>query len=393
MYRDFKFAIKSEVGRSRAGKLLTPHGVVNTPVFMPVGTKATVKSLSASDVNKLGADILLANTYHLYLRPGENLIEQSGGLHEFMRWQRPILTDSGGFQVSSLGLSSSLNEKSLSRIDENGVTFFSHLDGSKHRFDAEKVIKIQHDLGSDIIMAFDECTPNKEKAYARKAMRRTHRWLVRSKNKWEELEGLKAESGRLSQVLFGIIQGGNYRDLRRESAKFVRDADLPGLAIGGGSIGRSPEETSENVDWVYDLLPLKKPLYLMGVGVGPTHVVEAIKSGADMFDCVAPTKLARSGLLFTGKLEISENLMESSFESQEEGERINISNLRFARDQKVIDPDCDCPTCVEGYSRAYLRHLFKARELLYFRLATMHNIRMMTRVVEQMRSAILKAGK
>lgn len=351
-----KFRVLAESDWARAGELTTPHGVIKTPVFMPVGTQATVKSLTPDDLLMCGVQIVLANTYHLYLRPREKLIRDMGGLHEYMRWDGPILTDSGGFQVASL---------KGTKIDDKGVTFYSHLDGSEHKFTAEKAIKVQEDLGADIIMAFDEATPDKGKAYAREAMRRTHSWLKRSVKAWKNRK----------QALFGIIQGGDYKDLRKESAKFVVGQDLPGIAMGGGSIGRNWQETAENVDWVRDLLPKNKPLYLMGVGVNPIEVIEAIKTGADMFDCVAPTRLARMGQLYNG-----------------DG-KINIDNARFRKDRGVVDEGCDCYTCKQGFSRAYLQHLFKARELMYYRLASLHNVRFMVRLTELLREGICVAGK
>ncbi len=352
----FKFNVIKTKGLARAGELKTAHGVVKTPVFMPVGTQASVKSLSPDDLKMCGAEIVLANTYHLYLRPGEKLIKNMGRLHGFMKWDGPILTDSGGFQVTSV----------KSKISDKGVDFFSHLDGSKHFFDAKKSMQIQTDLGADIIMAFDEATPDKGKRYAKSAMIRTHQWLKQSVSAWK-----KRKSGERQQ-LFGIIQGGDYKDLRRESAKVIVGHDLFGIAIGGGSIGQNAKQTEENVSWVRDLLPKTKPLYLMGVGVGPEDAIEAVKSGADMFDCVAPTRLARTGQLY-----------------QQKG-KLNIANAEFKKDKRVILSNCDCYTCESGFSRAYLHHLFKARELLYYRLASLHNVRVMIKTVNLARKAILK---
>jgi queuine tRNA-ribosyltransferase len=397
MDKNFGFIETARNGNARAGILSTPHGPVKTPVFMPVGTQASVKALSSQDLNDVDAEIILGNTYHLYLRPGDELIDELGGLHGFMRWNKPILTDSGGYQVSSLGHFRGEKEVKLSQIDEDGVTFFSHLDGSRHRLTPEAAMNIQRKLRADIIMAFDEATPDNGKAYAREAMARTHRWLQRSIKTWIELEKRK-DSSLAPQALFGIIQGGDYRDIRRESAEFVVNCDLPGVALGGASIGRSANQTEENVAWVRDLLPQGKPLYLMGVGVSPGEVIAAIKSGADMFDCVAPTKLARTGLLYTGRPVAGIGGVASTrFESEREKQRIAIGSVEFTRDKRVIDPWCDCMTCKEGYSRAYLRHLYKTRELLYFRLASIHNVRMMIRTVEFMRRVIetadIKAGQ
>lgn len=351
------FRVVGRQGEARSGVLTTAHGVVRTPAFMPVGTQGAVKALSPEDMLRCGTQILLANTYHLYLRPGEKLIKKLGGLHQYMRWQGPILTDSGGYQVSSL--------MSLRKIDDDGVTFVSHLNGSQHRLTPEKAIQIQRDLGVDIIMAFDEATPDKGKDYAREAMERTHRWLVRCKREWQRRPG--------KQLLFGIIQGGNYRDLRRESAKFVVEQDLPGIAVGGGSIGRDAGETAENVAWIRDILPQDKPVYLMGVGVRPKDIVAAVEAGADMFDCVAPTRLARMGQLY-----------HPEFKS----ERLNIDNAQFRQDKGVIMAGCDCYTCQEEFSRSYLHHLFRAKELLYYRLASLHNVRFMIRLSESLRKRI-----
>lgn len=385
-WQDFSFKVLARKGQAKAGVMTTRHGKIETPVFMPVGTRGSVKALSPDDVAQTGAQILLGNTYHLYLRPGEAIIKPFGGLHEFMRWNKPILTDSGGYQVSSLGwFKPGATNKHLSKIDDNGVTFHSHLDGSIHRFTPEKAIQIQHDLNSDILMAFDEATPDLGREYAARAMERTHRWLVRSKAEWERL-------GRVN-ALFGIIQGGKFEDLRRESAQFVIEQDMPGLALGGGSIGQDPVETEQNAAWVRDLWPANKPIYFMGVGVKPSDLVAAIKSGADMFDCVAPTKLARTGLLYTGKLVGLDqpDLSKVQFVSDYENERIVIEKREFETDERPIDETCDCWTCRQGFSRSYLRHLFRSRELLYYRLASIHNVFMMVQTVKQLRSYILGA--
>ncbi|MCH7951444.1 tRNA guanosine(34) transglycosylase Tgt [Patescibacteria group bacterium] len=385
----FSFTVtrKDSRTRARAGVLRTPHGKVQTPVFMPVGTMGAVKALSPDDLKAAGAQIILGNAYYLYLRPGDVAIQKLGGLHRFMGWDGPLLTDSGGYQVSSLGSFREDGESILSRIDDDGVTFRSHLDGSEHRLTPEDVIVIQRNLGADIIMAFDEATPPRGKRYAQKAMERTHRWLKRSIERWRELQENRGR-GASPQALFGIIQGGNYKDLRRESAEFVVPQDLPGIAIGGASIGKSPDETRENVDWVYDLLVHDRPLYLMGVGVNPQDVVAAIESGADLFDCVAPTRLARMGHLYFGKLQLAKRKW--AFESEFRKGRMNIGNARFRLDKKPIQEDCGCYTCIRGFSRAYLHHLFKSRELLYYRLASIHNVRFMIRLTEVLRKVILE---
>ncbi|OGY20675.1 MAG: hypothetical protein A3A65_00585 [Candidatus Chisholmbacteria bacterium RIFCSPLOWO2_01_FULL_49_14] len=382
---DFAVIAKDSRTKARAGVLHTAHGEIRTPTFMPVGTAGSVKALSPDDLKGCGAQIILGNTYHLYLRPGDQTIHTLGGLHQFMRWDGPLLTDSGGYQVSSLGLFKENAGRMFTRIDDNGVTFTSHLDGSRHRFTPQKSIEIQRNLGADIIMAFDEATPARGKTYAREAMQRTHRWLKLCKQRWSRF-GDERRRGEPPQALFGIIQGGNYRDLRRESALFVVEQDLPGIAIGGGSIGRNPEETSENVGWVSDLLPAQKPLYLMGVGVNPTDILAAVECGADIFDCVAPTRLARMGQLYSGRLTIIGGKW--SFESEYRHGRLNISQARFKVDKAVVDHGCDCMTCVNGFSRAYLHHLFKSRELLYYRLASVHNVRIMVRLTEELRRNI-----
>jgi queuine tRNA-ribosyltransferase len=385
LQRELTFEVVAKKGFAKAGVMTTRHGTVHTPVFMPVGTRGSVKSLTPEDVVGTGAEIILGNTYHLYLRPGEKVIDKFGGLHDFMHWLGPILTDSGGYQVSSLGWFRERGENAkLSVIDDDGVTFTSHLDGASHRFTPEKAIQIQHGLNSDIIMAFDEATPDKGREYAARAMERTHRWLVRSKREWERLNNQNA--------LFGIIQGGSFEDLRRESAQFVAEQNLPGIALGGGSVGQNPEETEQNAAWVRDLWPAGKPVYFMGVGVKPSDVVAAIKSGADMFDCVAPTKLARTGLLYTGKLRGLDqpDLNKVRFESEFENERLAIEKKQFELDERPIDEECKCYTCSYGFSRAYLRHLFRSRELLYYRLASIHNVAMMVQTALQLRQFIVR---
>lgn len=325
----------------------TPHGDIRTPVFMPVGTCGTVKSLSREDLESIGAQIILANNYHLYLRPGSENIAKLGGIHKFANWPYPILTDSGGFQVFSLN----------PKISDDGVEFTSHLDGSKHLFTPESAIQSQAKIGADIIMALDICTPDTASHQEAKiAMEKTHQWLVRCKKAWTNK----------SQSLFGIIQGGPHKDLRLESAKFVVDQDLPGIAIGGESIGYNMDRTEEIMSWIADILPKDKPWYTMGVGLRPSDLVRAVRAGADMFDCVAPTRLARNGALYS---------------TDSDTERIDISNAKFKLDQNPIDPLCDCSTC-HIYTRAYLHHLFKCKELLYYRLASIHNLRTMIRTVE-----------
>ena len=322
---------------ARRGRLHTPHGTVETPVFMPVGTQATVKAVGQDDLHALGAEILLGNTYHLMLRPGEELVGALGGLHRFMAWDRALLTDSGGFQVYSLAQ----NRK----ITEEGASFQSHLDGSRWLLTPERSIQIQETLGADVIMAFDECPPSRsDRRYMEESLERTTRWLHRCAAAWSR--------GR--SALFGIVQGGLDLELRRRHVEEVCAVDLPGYALGGYSVGERPEEMHASVAQVAPLLPADRPRYLMGVGT-PADLVTAIGAGVDMFDCVLPTRCARNGLLFTHQ------------------GRLNLRNATHARDERAPDLECGCYTC-RTHSRAYLRHLFAADELLALRLATLHNL-------------------
>ncbi|HXF83881.1 MAG TPA: tRNA guanosine(34) transglycosylase Tgt [Anaerolineales bacterium] len=343
----FEFQITSRDNRARTGIFTTPHGDLITPVFAPVGTQATVKTLTPEHLKEINATLVLANTYHLYLRPGDELIRDMGGLHKFMGWHRPLLTDSGGFQVFSLAQTRT--------IDDDGVTFKSHIDGSLHRFTPEKAIAIQENLGADIIMAFDECSDPNDHAYSKIAMERTHRWAERS---------LKAQTRR-DQALFGIVQGGVQADLRAESAKFIASLDTPGIAIGGLSVGETKEEMRAMLDVVVPLLPENKPRYLMGVGT-PEDLIDGVMRGIDIFDCVLPTRLARHHAAFSS-----------------EG-RLNLMNAAFARDEKPIDETCDCYTC-KTFTRAYIRHLIVAKELLAGTLISIHNLRALIRLMEQIR--------
>lgn len=338
---------------ARTGTLRTPHGLIETPVFMPVGTQATVKTLTSDEVAGLGAQIILGNTYHLFLRPGDDLLARMGGLHRFMDWPRPILTDSGGFQVWSLS-----HQRS---IDDDGVTFRSHLDGSQHRFTPERVMALQANIGADIVMAFDECSAyGVSHAYATAAMERTHRWLERC----------VAAHTRTDQALFGIVQGNLFADLRRQSAAFVARQPVAGFGIGGLSVGEPKVEMYSILQTTTDALPPDRPRYLMGVGA-PEDLIECIGRGVDMFDCVHPTRLGRHAAAFTPT------------------GRINLLNARWATDSSPIEEGCDCLTC-RRYSRAYLRHLFHAGETLGARLATLHNLRFMVRLMRQARAAILE---
>ncbi len=346
----FEYKALASQGRARAGIFSTPHGELKTPAFAPVGTQATVKTLTPAQLDELGASLVLSNTYHLYLRPGDELIRTLGGLHAFMQWPRPMLTDSGGFQVFSLA--------KTRKIDDDGVTFKSHIDGSTHRFTPEKSIQIQENLGADIIMAFDECSDPNDHAYSKIAMERTHRWAERC---------LTVKT-RSDQALFGIIQGGVNPDLRAASAQFIASLPFPGIAIGGLSVGETKDEMHTTIDLITPLLPENKPRYLMGVGT-PEDLINGIARGVDIFDCVLPTRLARHNAAFSS-----------------EG-RLNLMNAAFARDPRPIDETCGCYTC-QTFTRAYLRHLIVAKELLAGTLLSIHNLHTMIALVNDMRASI-----
>jgi len=350
----FSFEITHRQGRARAGIFHTPHGDLLTPVFSPVGTQATVKAVTPAQLTEIGASLILANTYHLYLRPGDQLVAEMGGLHPFMNWSGPILTDSGGFQVFSLAA----NRK----IDEDGVTFKSHIDGSTHRLTPEKAIAIQENLGADIIMAFDECAAPYDREIIQNAMQRTHAWAERC---------LRAKT-RDDQALFGIVQGGIFRDLRQQSASFIAGLDLPGNAIGGLSVGETKAEMFDIIETVDEILPEGKPRYLMGVGT-PLDIIHAVMRGVDIFDCVLPTRLARhnAALTLSG--------------------RLNLVNAAYATDPNPIDAGCACYTC-RHYSRAYLRHLIIAKEMLAATLLSIHNLHTLISLASKIRQAILEDG-
>ena len=347
----FEFSVVATSGRARAGVFRTPHGDLPTPVFAPVGTQAAVKTLTPAQVEGAGASLILANTYHLYLRPGDELIRDFGGLHKFMQWPGPMLTDSGGFQVFSLS--------KTRQIDDQGVTFKSHIDGSLHRLTPEKAIAIQENLGADIVMAFDECSDPNDYGYTSTAMNRTHRWAERS---------LLSQT-RSDQALFGIVQGGIDPDLRTQSANFISSLGTPGVAIGGLSVGESKEQMHAILEVVMPILPASRPRYLMGVGT-PEDLIQGISRGVDMFDCVLPTRLARHHAAFSP------------------GGRLNLMNAAFARDDSPIDHACDCYTC-RTFSRAYIRHLIAARESLAGTLLSIHNLHALIRLVGTIRAAII----
>lgn len=398
----FTFELQATTKNGRAGSFATERGVVQTPIFMPVGTQATVKSLDTQDITALNAEIILANTYHLYLRPGMDVLQSQGGVHKFMGWDKPMLTDSGGFQVFSLGkqieqkkLSPAETEKlaqhggpakPFSRITDEGVEFTSHLDGSRHFFSPETSIEIQRKIGADIIMAFDECTPDlADEKYTLEALDRTHRWAAQCKNYWDEKEHRSVYGSY--QALFGIIQGAQHPELRKASARVISELGFDGIAVGGETVGYNMPMTVEIMDWIRDILPADKPRYAMGLGRDPQNLLDAVKAGFDMFDCVAPTRLARNGALYMGELDSKDG--ELVFRSDNAKGRLQIANQQFMQDSRVIQEGCDCATCSHGYSRAYLNHLCRADELTYYRLASIHNVRFMVRLSQQIRQAIL----
>ena len=355
MRTGFSFNVDTSNSGARLGELNTPHGQVNTPAFMPVATQATVKTLTPEEVSHSGAEMILSNAYHLYLRPGVETVRKLGGLHQFMKWNGPILTDSGGFQAFSMG--------SLGKADEVGIRFRSHVDGSEHRFTPRVAIKNREGLGADIIMCLDQCIAYGETREAVvAAMNRTHRWALISQQTHDESK----ES--YQQALFGIVQGGIYPDLRTESVAALSEIPFDGFAIGGLAVGESKSQMYEIVDLVSNLLPVGKPRYLMGVG-SPEDLVESVARGVDMFDCVLPTRVARNGALFT------------------KYGRINVGNRRFAQQTEPIEEDCDCYCCV-NYSAAYVWHLFKAKEILGLRLATVHNLRFLQKLMSGIRISI-----
>ncbi len=370
----FSFEISKKDGSARTGTFSTPHGVIHTPVFMPVGTKATVKTLSPADLKNLNSEIILANTYHLYLRTGHNLIKKMGGLHKWMNWNRPLLTDSGGYQVFSLSQEKDFHKtaqfKTRIKIDENGVQFKSHLDGSTHYLTPEDAIKIQHDLGADIIMAFDECAPaHSTKAYFSEAMNRTHSWLIRCKKIHENLCA-RTKSNHHAPALFGIVQGGMFKDLRIQSAKFVNAQNLIGNAIGGLSVGESKPVMLEMLEATIPHLAENKPRYLMGIGT-PEDLLESVERGIDMFDCAHPTRMARHGAFWTTH------------------GRFSIRKEMFKADKRPLDTSCTCETC-RTFSRSYLRHLLMEEEILGLHALTIHNLHFLLNLMQEIRVQISK---
>jgi len=350
------YTLEKKDGKARAGKIQTPHGEIETPVFMPVGTQATVKAMTKEELDEIGTQIILGNTYHLFLRPGDDLIDRLGGLHSFMNWKKPILTDSGGFQVFSLG--------ALRKIKEEGVYFSSHIDGSKRFISPEKSIEIQNHLGSDIAMLFDECPPGlSSREYLIPSIERTTRWAKRC---------IEAHKNSEDQGLFAIVQGGVYEDLRQKSLKELSEMDehFSGYAIGGLAVGEPREDMYRILDYIVEKCPENKPRYLMGVGE-PLDMLEAVESGIDMMDCVQPTRIARHGTVFT-----------------KQG-RLVVKNAQYAEDLRPLDEECDCYVC-RNYTRAYIRHLLKADEILGARLTSYHNLYFLVQLMKDARKAIQK---
>lgn len=383
----FSFETLATQTSARRGRITTPHGVIETPAFIPVGTQASVKTLDIEDLKTIGAQAVLANTYHLYLRPGSELVRQFGGLGKFMGWDGPTFTDSGGFQVFSLGFGLEhgvskisnifpdedqdirrVSKPKLMKVDDEGVSFRSHLDGSSHRFTAESSIAIQQQIGADVILAFDECTsPLHDERYTAEAMARTHSWAKRSKEAW---------SNRAQQALYGIVQGGAYRNLREESARYINNLDFPGHAIGG-SLGKNKRDMYDILEWSMPLLNDSKPRHLLGIGE-IADLFAGVARGIDTFDCVAPTRMARNGAVY---------ISPDQGGAPENKFRINIGAAKYREDKGPIDSNCDCKACA-SHSRAYIRHLFASGEMLGMRLATLHNLRFIELLMAEIRSAI-----
>lgn len=390
----FHFEIIRRQGAARLGRYTTPHGVIETPAFVAVGTQASVKSLTPEEVREAGTQVIFANTYHLYLRPGASLMAEFGGLHRFMHWSGPIMTDSGGFQVFSLGASLEHGVgkvanifpgessqpaarvgqgKSMVKVAEDGVRFKSHIDGSEHVFTPEVSIDIQRALGADMILAFDECTsPLHDEAYTRASMARTHRWAERCLQRFQDT----APQHGYAQLLYGIVQGGAFESLRRESAEVIAGMDFGAIAIGG-NLGQTKGDMHRVIEWTISALPEDKPRHLLGIGE-VADIFEAVERGCDTFDCVSPTRNARNGGILARFDDDGTPLPKF---------RLNIKNARFARDPRPLAQGCDCYTC-QHYSRAYLRHLFKAGEILAQRLASIHNVHFMARLCEQIRASL-----
>lgn len=372
----FKFSIqqKDPKTKARVGKITTPHGVIDTPAFVPVGTKATVKGLTPQDLKECGVQLLFGNTYHLHLRPGEDTVSEFGGLAKFMSWNGPTITDSGGFQVFSLGqkkiklfADEEETEVNIVNITDDGVKFRSHIDGSSHMFTPEKSIEIQKKLGADLILVFDECAPHPSTyEYTKIAMERTHKWAVRSR-----------EAAGGTQWLYGIVQGGVYKDLREESAKFISNLPFDGIAIGGVAVGESKKEMRDALEWTVPFLPENKPRHLLGIGE-IDDIFDAVEWGIDTFDCVIPTRFGRYGIAFVSP---PEGNVANKF-------RLQLPKTAYAKDSGPIDAHCGCYTC-KNFTRAYIHHLFRAQELLGYRLISYHNVFFLIHLVKDIRQAIL----
>ena len=393
---NFKIKTESRNSRARTGIIKTPHGDIPTPYFIPVATAATVRGLNQEDMKELNAEVLLANTYHLHLGPGDKIIKKLNGLHKFMNWDKPLFTDSGGFQAFSLGYGMEHNinklgtifpekkkaaekQPKIAEISDNGVAFKDPLSGKLVHLNPKKSVQIQQNLGADIILAFDECTsPLSGYEYTKKAMERTHKWAKESL--YYHKKPLKAKKNKKygNQSLYGIVQGGEYRNLRIESAKFISSLNFDGIAIGG-SLGKSKEDMHRILDWVVPLLPENKPRHLLGIG-NIEDLFKCVEKGIDTFDCVMPTRIARRGALFISPK--SHGNLKNKF-------RINIKNSKFKLDKKPVDKNCACLAC-KSYSRAYLNHLYKSQEPAYYRLASLHNINFMLRLMEKIRDSIDK---
>lgn len=378
----FKIISKDAKSKARAGEITTAHGKILTPCFVPVGTKASVRSLSPEDLKNLNIQLLFGNTYHLHLQPGEDIVMDFGGLAKFMNWNGPTITDSGGFQVFSLGKRTvkmmedkedDESEEPLVKITEDGVQFKSHIDGSKHTFTPEVSIEIQKKLGADLILVFDECAPYPSTPeYARQAMIRTHNWALRS------LAAFKKKSHHpWQQALYGIVQGGTYEDLRKESAEFISQLPFDGIAVGGVSVGESKEEMRKVLEWVIPILPDEKPRHLLGIGE-VDDIFSAVENGIDTFDCVIPTRFGRYGIVFSGK---PEGNIKNKF-------RIDIRKKIFAKDKGPLTKDCECYVC-QNFTRGYVNHLFKANELLAYRLASYHNVYFLLNLTIKIREAVI----
>ena len=390
----FEILKKSKNSSARNGVITTPHGKIHTPYFIPVATAATVRALDQEDMVQLGAEVLLANTYHLHLKPGDKIIKKLGGLHKFMNWDKPLFTDSGGFQAFSLGYGMEHNinklgtifpekkkaaekQPKIAEINDDGVTFKDPSSGKLVHLNPKKSIQIQQNLGADIILAFDECTsPLSDYEYTQKAMERTHKWAKESLYCHKKSFKTKKNKKYGPQSLYGIVQGGSYKDLRIKSAKFISSLGFDGIAIGG-SLGKSKEDMHRILNWVIPLLPENKPRHLLGIGE-VEDLFKCVEKGIDTFDCVMPTRIGRRGALFISP--VSGGNLKNKF-------RVNIKNSKFKLDKKPIDKNCACLTC-KNYSRAYLNHLYKARELAYYKLASLHNVNFVLRLMEKIRDSI-----